>query len=63
MNNRYWNQIEATAKKQREKGLSKYGQGLEDNSADIMTRLDHLTEELIDGLMYIQWIKEYLEEK
>ena len=55
---KYWQQIEAIAKQQREKGLATYGQGLEENTADIMARLNHLEEELIDGLMYIQWIKD-----
>ena len=58
-NSRYWKQIEATFQKQRQKGLDTYGQGLEENTADIMERLNHLEEELIDGLMYVQWIKDF----
>lgn len=58
--NPYWTQIEAFAERQRAKGIQTYGQGLERNTAAIMTRLDYLTEELIDALMYIQWIKDYL---
>ena len=58
-NSRYWTQIEATFQKQRQKGFDTYGQGLEENTADIMERLNHLEEELIDGLMYIQWIKDF----
>lgn len=57
-NSRYWTQIEATFQKQRQKGFDTYGQGLEENTSDIMERLNHLEEELIDGLMYIQWIKD-----
>lgn len=57
-NSRYWKQIEATFQKQRQKGFDTYGHGLEENTADIIARLNHLEEELIDGLMYIQWIKD-----
>lgn len=48
--------------RQREKGLATYGQGLEANPADILKRLEHLQEELIDGLMYCEWIKEWIKE-
>ena len=33
---------------------------LEANPADIVTRLNYLEEELIDALMYCEWIKEKL---
>ena len=59
--NPYWNRVSAIAEKQREKGLSKYGFGLEDNKSDMAARIRHLEEELIDGLMYCEWIKEKLE--
>lgn len=42
---------------QRAKGIGKYGQPLEDNPASIDERLEHLAQELTDGLMYIEWIK------
>ena len=58
--NPYWANIEAIADRQRQKGIDTYGQGLEANPADIMTRLNYLEEELIDALMYIEWAKEYL---
>ena len=58
--NPYWERITATAERQREKGLREYGQGLEANPADIVTRLNYLEEELIDALMYCEWIKEKL---
>ena len=58
--NPYWERITATAERQREKGLREYGQGLEANPADIMTRLTYLEEELVDALMYCEWIKEKL---
>ena len=59
-NNPYWANIEAIAARQREKGIDTYGQGLEANPADIMTRLTYLEEELVDALMYCEWIKEKL---
>ena len=58
--NPYWERILAIADRQRAKGMETYGQGLESNPAAIMTRLEYLEEELIDGLMYIEWIKEWL---
>ena len=58
--NPYWANIEAIAARQRQKGIDTYGQGLEANPADIMTRLTYLEEELVDALMYCEWIKEKL---
>lgn len=58
--NPYWANIEAIADRQRQKGIDTYGQGLEANPADIMTRLTYLEEELVDALMYIEWAKDYL---
>ena len=60
MNNPYWERISAIADRQRAKGMETYGQGLESNPADITQRLEWLEEELIDGLMYIEHIKEWL---
>lgn len=60
--NPYWERITALAERQREKGMSKYGKGLEMNTADILVRINHLQEELIDGLMYCEWIKEHFSE-
>ena len=40
--------------------MAEYGQGLECNPADIVTRLNYLEEELIDALMYIEWAKDYI---
>ena len=60
--NLYWERITAIAEKQRAKGMSKYGQGLEANPADILERINHLQEELIDGLMYCEWIKDWVQE-
>ena len=60
--NPYWERICELADKQRSKGINKYGKGLEYNSADAIARINHLQEELIDGLMYCEWIKEKLAE-
>ena len=57
-NNPYWERICRMAEKQRAKGIATYGKGLEDNPMSIIERLEYLQEELIDGLMYIEHIKE-----
>lgn len=59
-NNPYWNNICAIADRQREKGIKTYGSGIEDNPADIITRIEYLEEELVDALMYCEWIKDYI---
>ena len=59
-NNPYWQNIQAIADRQRKKGIDTYGQGLEANPADIMIRMTYLEEELVDALMYCEWIKEKL---
>lgn len=56
--NPYWERICEMADRQRAKGLETYGQGLEKNPAEMVKRIEHLQEELIDGLMYCEWIKE-----
>lgn len=56
--NPYWENICAIADKQRKKGIETYGQGLEDNTWDIEKRIQYLEEELVDALMYCEWIKE-----
>lgn len=58
MSNPYWNNICAIAYRQRQKGLEAYGKGLEENKAGIIARIEHLEEELIDALMYCEWIKD-----
>lgn len=60
MSNPYWENIQAIADKQREKGIETYGQGLEQNLLDVEKRIQYLQEELIDALMYCEWIKEGL---
>ena len=56
--NPYWENICAIAEKQRAKGMKTYGTGIEDNPADIITRIEYLQEELVDALMYCEWIKD-----
>ena len=60
--NPYWERICKLSDKQRAKGMETYGQGLEMNPADMLKRIEHLQEELIDGLMYCEWIKDKLME-
>ena len=43
-----------------ERGISKYGGTLDENPAEIAERLQHLKEELMDAIMYIEWIKSKL---
>lgn len=57
MNNPLWDRINAKAEAQRAKGIAEYGKGLEDDTADINTRLDRIEEELIDALMYIEHLR------
>lgn len=57
----YWDKVTSIYKEQRRKGMHQYGQGLEDNHADIITRILYLQEELVDALMYCEWIKDKLE--
>lgn len=58
--NPYWDNITKLAEKQREKGIETYGQGIEDNHEDVLTKIRYIEEELIDALMYLEWLKEGL---
>lgn len=58
--NPYWDNVCAIAERQREKGIKTYGSGIEDNPAEIITRIEYLEEELVDALMYCEWIKDYI---
>lgn len=62
LSNPYWSRVEAIANRQREKGIATYGQGIELNPAEATKRLTHLEEELVDALMYCEWIKDKLKE-
>lgn len=61
--NNYWDRITAIYENQREKGLKKYGFPLEANPANIDTRLRYIEEELVDALMYCEWVRDKLQEK
>ena len=49
--------------KQTHKGLLKYGKPIDKNPLDIVTRLEYIQEELIDGLVYIEHVKQWFTEK
>lgn len=54
----YQQNIIALMERQHAKGMKKYGETLEDNTTLSMTqRIEHLQEELIDGLQYCEHIK------
>lgn len=57
---KYWGKITDIYREQRNKGMLQYGQGLEDNHENILTRIQYLQEELVDALMYCEWIKDKL---
>ena len=59
--NPYWERITEISNRQREKGINTYGQGLElFTTPDAIKRIEYIQEELIDGLMYLEWLKEKL---
>ena len=54
----YWENVCEINRRQEEKGLSKYGQTLEDNTTLMVNqRIEHLEEELIDALKYAEHLK------
>ena len=52
----YDKRIVERLKRQREKGMKKYSITLEENDLRLEERLNHLAEELVDGLQYIEHI-------
>ena len=56
--NPYWARVCKLSEHQRAKGMEKYGYGLESNPATIVERINHLQEELVDALMYCEWLKD-----
>ena len=57
--NKYIENIYSLMKKQESKGLSTYGQLLQDNtSMTTVDRIEYLEEELVDALMYLEHLKE-----
>lgn len=60
-NNPYWERITRIANRQRRKGIDTYGQGVEDYiTPDAIERIEYIQEELVDALMYLEWLKEKL---
>ena len=55
--NPYWRGIKRVAEKQRARGGKKYGSGTEDNPAYIRGKLTYIGENLIDVLIYCEWMK------
>lgn len=41
--------------KRQQLGMSKYGKTLADNPAEIIARLQHFKEEMLDGALYAEW--------
>ena len=61
--NPYWDRITELSNKQRQKGIETYGQGIEDNKLHVEERIRYIEEELIDALMYLEWLKEGLHDR
>ena len=62
--NPYWEKITKLAERQRQKGIKTYGQGLEANTApDVIRRIEYIEEELVDALMYLEWLKDKFRKK
>lgn len=58
MGNPYWENINELARQQRIKGMKKYKTGLEDNYKSTVDKIQYIEEELIDALMYLEWLKD-----
>ena len=61
--NPYWDRITELSNKQRQKGIETYGKGIEDNKLPVEERIQYIEEELIDALMYLEWLKEGLHDR
>ena len=63
MIDKYFDNIVKIMERQKEKGLKKYGLLLEDNNTlSCFQRIEHLQEELIDGLQYCEHLKALCED-
>ena len=61
LQNPYWRRITQMSDRQREKGIETYGQGLEHfTTPNAFQRIEYIQEELIDALMYLEWLKDIL---
>lgn len=63
MSNPYWERITKVAEKQRDKGIREYGQGIESNDMPVEKRIDYLEEELVDALMYLEWLRDTIKKE
>lgn len=58
----YEKRIMKRLRKQTKKGIETYGQTLEENTnKGINFRLDYLAEELMDGLQYVEWVRDLID--
>jgi CYTH domain-containing protein len=61
---KYWKRVCEMQKAQTDKGISKYGQILEQNTKlTPIERVTYLQEELVDALMYCEHLKEFIHNK
>lgn len=59
----YWRNICEMNRRKEEKGMEKYGEPLEENTTlTTVQRIEHLQEELIDGLKYCEHLKTVLDD-
>lgn len=56
--NKYLSEMIKGYASQRQKGINKYATVLEQNDDSMINRLDHINQELMDALMYIEWAKD-----
>ena len=63
MSNPYWERITKIADRQRSKGISEYGRGIEDDTAEINTRINRVEEELVDALMYLEHLRDMINDR
>ena len=64
MSDFYWARISEINRRQEEKGKAKYGQSLEENTTlTTKQRIEHCQEEMIDGLKYLEHLKEVTGDK
>lgn len=59
----YLSRIIARFERQKAKGIAKYGQPLEQNNREVLEAIEAIAEELTDGLMYLEEVKEKLQNK
>ena len=63
VNDKIINRVIEKIQKRAEAGYKKYGVGLDKDEQSLDTWLNHLQEELMDAILYIQTAREELDEK